>query len=333
MGRGTALLHVLTDVAVGRAFRAGLLYRRGFGDRAELERLVGAVVSYSRERVHEPIRLSWHGERSIGPATVRAGDFVSTTDVPLPDESRRAAVELWLPRGKRGGPLCLLLAATGEEGFRRRASFAAALCRAGIGALLLENPFYGARRRRGQHGPALTTVFDQFAMNLATVDEARALIAWAQAEGYGPLGVTGYSQGGFMAAFAGALVDVPLVVVPRGAGTSAAPVFTSSALSHAVHWPSLAREAGSEREARAALVAYLEPVDISKHPPPIDARLSTIVVVRHDRFVPPESGLALHRHWPGSTLVWSEAGHVTSAVLDTKAHATAVIDAFARFRQ
>ena len=62
-------------------------------------------------------------------------------------------------------------------------------------------------------------------MNTATVDEARALLGRICAAGYFP-GVTGYSQGGFMAAFAGALVDIPVVVVPRAAGTQAAPVLT-----------------------------------------------------------------------------------------------------------
>src|SRR4029078_2234243 len=95
----------------------------------------------------------------------------------------------------------------------------------GVGATLLETPYYGSRRPHGQRGPVLRTVVDQFAMNTAMVDEARALLGWIR-DGGRVAGVTGYSQGGFMAAFAAAFVDFPVVVVPRAAGTHAAPVLT-----------------------------------------------------------------------------------------------------------
>ena len=59
-------------------------------------------------------------------------------------------------------------------------------------------------------------------------------------------------------------------------------------------------------------------------------QLATILVARHDRFVPPEDGEALHRHWAGSHLEWSEAGHVTSLLMDGKDHARAIVEAFDR---
>ena len=325
-----ALLHRLTDDAFGQAFRAGVLYRQGFGDRALLERLVASVGAYVRTQPLGEVRMTWSGRtRSVLGADVRVGSFVSPAPTPLPTESRTAPVELWLPRHGARGAMCLVLAASGEEGFLRRRVFVRRLLEAGIGALLLENPFYGLRRPAGQHGPALRTVADQFAMNTATVDEARALLGWIRDEGYFP-GVTGFSQGGFMAAFAAALVDFPVVAVPRGVGTSAVPVFTNSALSHGVRWKTLAAESGSEAQARADLARYLAVVDLTQHPPPVAPQLATILVARHDRFVPPEDGEALHRHWAGSHLEWSEAGHVTSLLMDGKDHARAIVEAFDR---
>jgi hypothetical protein len=224
--------------------------------------------------------------------------------------------------------MCIHLAATGDEGFLRRESFARRLLAAGIGSIVLENPFYGSRRPRGQYGPVLRTVLDQFAMSTAMVDEARALLGWLRRAGYVP-GVTGYSLGGFMAAFAAAFVDFPVVVVPRAAGTSAAPVLTEWVLSRAVHWPSLARESGSVARARAELARYLSVVDLTRHPAPVAPELATVMVARHDRVFPHSTGVALHHHWPGSSLVVSNAGHVTSFFEDA-AHADAVVSGFRR---
>ena len=225
--------------------------------------------------------------------------------------------------------MCILLASTGEEGFWGRQALARRLLAEGIGSIVLENPYYGSRRPRGQRGPVLRTVVDQFAMNTATVDEARALLGWIRDTGHVP-GVTGYSQGGFMAAFAAAFVDFPVVVVPRAAGTQAAPVLTEWALRRAVHWPSLAREAGSVAAARAELARHLSVVDLTRHPAPVAPALATVLVARHDRVFPLRTGTALHAHWPGSELVVSNAGHVTSVFLDDDVHVKAIVAAFAR---
>jgi hypothetical protein len=323
-------LHRLADDLVGRAARAGLLYRGGFGDRARLEEHVAAVRTYSRSKPLGDVAVTWHTELApSGKYFVRTGRAPSPSPVALPRESLTAAFELWLPRREHRGAMCVLLATTAEEGFLRRRIFSRRLLAEGVGVLLLENPFYGSRRPSGQMGPAIRTVEEQFAMNLATVDEARALLAWLR-QSYSPVGVSGYSQGGFMSAFAAALVDFEVVAVPRGAGTSAVPVFTRSAMSEGIAWPTLAAEAGSERSARELFADYLRVVDVSLHPPPVAPALSTIVAVRHDRFVPPEDMEALHAHWRGSRLVWSEAGHVSSAIFDRKTHAQAILEAFRR---
>lgn len=323
----SALDHVLTH-----ALSVGVLYRSGFGDRNQLGRIVQSIASYTPARDAGAVAMSFvGGAKAVKGGEVRVASFVSPAPTPMPDECRTARVQIWAPTSRAAGAMCVLLATTGEEGFWSRQPLARRLLAKGIGSIILENPFYGSRRPQGQRGPVLRTVVDQFAMNTAMVDEARALLGWIRERGH-IAGVTGYSQGGFMAAFAAALVDFPVVVVPRAVGTQAAPVLTEWALQRAVHWPSLAREAGSLAEARAELAHHLSVVDLTRHGPPVAPELATILVARHDRVFPIRAGEALHAHWPGSSLRVSNAGHVSSIFRsdDAHAHAEAVIAAFGR---
>jgi dienelactone hydrolase len=224
----------------------------------------------------------------------------------------------------------LILAATAEEGFTRRRFFAGPLLRRGIAALLLENPYYGKRRPRGQLGPALRTVADQFAMNSATVEEARALLTWLRTEGYQSVGATGYSQGGMMAAFAGALSPFAMAVIPRAAGASARPIFTETALAQTFDWNALAREMNGKQRALEYFTACLEPVVVTRYPPPRAPELAVLLGARSDGFIPPDDVEKLHRHWEGSELRWLEAGHITGAVFHRSPHHRAVFDAFDR---
>ncbi len=66
----------------------------------------------------------------------------------------------------------------------------------GIGALLLENPFYGGRKPVDQRRSQLNHVSDLFVMGLALIFECIALIGWLERAGLGPVGLTGISMGG-----------------------------------------------------------------------------------------------------------------------------------------
>jgi pimeloyl-ACP methyl ester carboxylesterase len=221
---------------------------------------------------------------------------------------------------------------TGEEGYLSRRLFASRFLEAGLAVVILENAFYGARRPHGQRGPSLRTVRDQFAMNYATVVEGRAIAAWLRSRGHRRLVLSGYSQGGIMAAFVSALVPFETACVPRGAGAAVASIFTEGALSLAMRWDKLAAELGSRASARAYFEACLSPVRVDLHPPPLATSACILVGARHDAFVPPHEAEALHRHWPGSELRWSDTGHVTAAVLAGRTHQAAVLDALSRLR-
>lgn len=319
-------IHGEIDRSVARASRPlGLLYADGFG--AGLDARVAGVRDYVGPA--PVVEVEWGRPRELSGLRVRTGRFPSPAARYLPPESRTGIVEEWRPSGS--APLCLVLAATGEEGLGRRRGLAVYLAAHGVGSLLLENPYYGVRRPRGQRGPLLRTVADQFAMNLATTEEAASLLRTFHEEGR-LVGVTGYSQGGMMAAFGAAVSDFPVVVVPRGAARAAGPVFTDSALSRAMDWGALAAEAGSLEAARRRFLEALEPVRVDRFPPPREPRLAILVSSRDDGYVPPAEAEALHRHWAGSELRWVGGGHLTGVLLHHREHRRAILDAFERAR-
>jgi hypothetical protein len=326
--------HYYTDRVLTAVLRGGRLYDEGFGGIERLNGLVDMLRGFplNEEPPEIDVRFRSVGRRRAGVLYRRAA-FESPLAEVLPEESKRVVFELMVPghlESTDRPPVCLMLAATAEEGFARRRFFARPLIERGIAALLMENPFYGKRRPRGQLGPSLRTVADQFAMNTATVEEARAILGWLRRQGYAKVGVTGYSQGGIMAGFAGALCPFPLACVPRAAGNSARPIFTESALAQTFNWRRLAEELNGEAEARRYFSECLEPVRIDRFDPPVAPELAIIVGSRSDGFVPPAETEALHRHWKGSELRWLEAGHLTGAVLKRPPHVRAVVDAFDR---
>ena len=327
-------LHRYTDLALTTLLRGIRLYEDGFGDRASLERLVEAVRVTRREDALPEVELRWHRVERWGRVLERHASFRSPAPE-LPSESREAHLVVLEPADLDAGSrpdAVVLLAMTGEEGYLSRRLFASRFLEAGLAVVILENAFYGLRRPVGQRGPSLRTVRDQFAMNYATVVEGRAIAAWLRARGHRRLVLSGYSQGGIMAAFVSALVPFETACVPRGAGAAVASIFTEGALSRAMRWDKLAAELGGRADARAYFEACLSPVRVDLHPPPLATAACILVGARHDAFVPPHEAEALHRHWPGSELRWSDRGHVTAAVLGQRQHQDAVLDALGRLR-
>lgn len=323
-------LHTLADRTLARLFRGVKLYRGGFGDRASLDRSVERVEAYASADPPLPIDIRWGPPRYRADGAVsRSGAFVSPAASSLPEESRLAVVELFEPV-PAPGPVVVLLAATADEGFVARRLLARSLHASGVATLMLENPFYGARRPEGQVGAMVRTVAEQFAMNLATVEEARSLALYLRERGHPRIGLSGYSQGGFMAAFAAASLDIPVAVIPRGAGRDVSGVFLDGALSLGIDWDRLSKEAGGRAEARAELRRCLSAVRVDRLGPPLVPRAAIIVAARQDGFVSPEEAEALFHHWEGSELRWSEAGHITAFLFDSKLHARAIVDALDR---
>jgi dienelactone hydrolase len=342
-----------------RAYIALVRHRRffegGWGDPARLAALCRLPAPPPQALAPE---IRWGSSRITRHAVLREGVFRSPlADQGLPLESRDAQVLLVLPRGvgdarpdagparrrarpgdpatpgdpaSRRHPMVVHLAATGDVGFGRRLrTLALPLARQGIGAMILENPFYGRRRPGGQWGVYLREFADLLLMGRAAVEEGRALLRWLELEGYGPLGITGVSMGGQMAAVAGAAFDAPVAIISCIGGHGGAPVFTEGALSQQVAWGVLERDAGGAG-ARARLRELIDFSEIRQLPVPLAPEAAILIGAKNDGFIPTWSVQLHHAHWPGSELRWIDTGHVGAFVLHAATFQQAIVDALDR---
>ncbi|MEM1347950.1 MAG: alpha/beta hydrolase family protein [Myxococcota bacterium] len=303
-------------------------YTEGWGDLG----LIGEVARRFADLTLAPkaIDIKWTALPQTEHGVTRTSGYFQTPvrALPLPAEARAAYFDLLLPEGASPTlrpPVCIHLAATAESSMLWRRKVARGLVRRGIGALILENPYYGRRRPRHQIGSAVRSVADQLMMNYATVQESRSLLTWLREYGYEHLGITGYSMGGFMTAYVGATYPGPVALIPCATGVSASSVYTQSALRSFPDWRAL----GGPDRARAhrELAMLYERFAVDLLPRPYDPDLAILVANRNDSIVAPREARALARYW-GCELRWIPGGHFSSYVLRTRAMQEAVLDAF-----
>eukprot|EP01138_Halocafeteria_seosinensis_P005524 gb/GECG01005646.1/.p1 GENE.gb/GECG01005646.1/~~gb/GECG01005646.1/.p1 ORF type:complete len:566 (+),score=59.74 gb/GECG01005646.1/:1-1698(+) len=141
-------------------------------------------------------------------------------------------------------PVVIILPGTGEHGFSRRGELLAfPLAEEGVASVILESPFYGLRKPKGQRGSKLKYLSDLPALGRATVEETRSLVRWIRDyTTFGPIVLTGTSMGGLHAAITASLTPVEVGVVSWLGPTSAAPVFTHGALSGSVDWMAMCKD-------------------------------------------------------------------------------------------
>ncbi|MDY7226038.1 alpha/beta hydrolase family protein [Hyalangium rubrum] len=317
------------------ALAARLMARRprffedGWGAQSLLERLTRSPQGFALPELQEVILSA---PRREGRILVQEGRFPSPAAVgPLPASCAEARFQLLLPAdaGPRP-PVCLFLASSGDHGFGMRRFLTKPLLAQGVGAVLLENPYYGSRRPPGQQDEALRTVVDLLLMFRATAVEAVALLGWLLARGHPKVGISGYSMGGSMAAYAASLFPLPLAVIPLAVAHSAAPVFTQGVLSAVPDWEALGRDFGGPEAARKRLAEFLEPLSITQLPPLPNPRRAIIVAARKDGFVPSASTLRVLQHWRGAELRYVSGGHVSGLVTGRRVITRAILDAFSR---
>lgn len=119
----------------------------------------------------------------------------------VPEEAQDAHFQMMLPlkwKEHDYKPVCVHLAGTGDHFFwRRRNLIAKPLMReANMGAVILENPFYGMRKPKDQKNSSLHNVSDIFVMGGCLILESQVLFHFCERNGLGPLGITGLSMGG-----------------------------------------------------------------------------------------------------------------------------------------
>lgn len=322
-------MHWMDSLAARLVARRPRFFEDGWGSTALLERLSRGQQGFAIPELHE-VTLS--APRREGSMLVQEGRFPSPAAVgPLPASCAEARFQLVLPSnaGPRP-PVCLFLASSGDHGFGLRRFLAKPLVAQGVGAMMLENPYYGTRCPPGQQGEALRTVADLLLMFRATAVEAVALLGWLLARGHPKVGLSGYSMGGSMAAYTASLFPLPLAVIPLAVAHSAAPVFTQGVLSALPDWESLGRIYGGAAAARQRLADFLEPLSITELPPLPQPRRAIIVAARQDGFVPSASTLRVLQHWRGAELRYVSGGHVSGLITGRAVITRAILDAFSR---
>ncbi|XP_013167669.1 PREDICTED: uncharacterized protein C4orf29 homolog isoform X4 [Papilio xuthus] len=132
---------------------------------------------------------------------------------------------------------------------------------AGIGGIILENPFYGLRKPTDQIRSSLHNVSDIFVMGGCLILESLVLFHWCERNGLGPLGVTGLSMGGHMASLAATNWPKPLVLVPCLSWSTASAVFLQGVMSHSINWDLLEDQYLSDGAYREKLSKMVTIVD------------------------------------------------------------------------
>jgi len=186
-------------------------------------------------------------------------------------------------------------------------------------------PFYGRRRAPGQLSSKLLTVADYQLQNLAVIAEGVALLRWLH-KTYPeiPLGVTGLSWGGAMAACIGVVCQLPVACIPCLSTTSPA-VMVTGCIHWQLDWSKLMDEhdhtldeamSALENEFRSITLQTL----VDTAPAPRLPTISSLVQLNaySDYYVDASEGQALYDAiqpaCKSHALVWVDGGHVTSFV-------------------
>lgn len=82
----------------------------------------------------------------------------------------------------------------------------------------------------------LRNVLDLYVMGACLILECLLLLRWASERGYGPLGLTGISMGGYMACLGACSYPQPVALIPCLSRSTASIVFTEGVLSYSIPW-------------------------------------------------------------------------------------------------
>jgi hypothetical protein len=305
------------SVMVSRGPRRLRIFPGGWGDPAavaQLDNMPGLQAAPS------DINITWSPTRRLPDRTVCDGRFGAISDVP--PAARRATFRLIEPSGGTGR-LCLLMAAWNDHGYDTRQRLADELVGHGIGSLILEIPYYGARRVVPEGEQPIQTVGDFALMGVGAVSEGRALLNHFR-DRY-QMGVSGYSMGGNIGALVGAAAGFPVAMAPLAASHSPGPVFLDGVISNGIQWRAL-----GGRDAATRLRETLTAASALRLPSPDWSSAAVLVAARSDGFIPTTAVEQLHHHWTGSELRWQRGGHATLLWRRRAVLVRAIVDSFDR---
>lgn len=293
------------------ALRRGICFQDGWGDLACAGEIAGRLVEPGPI---EPIAPDVGVPTRVLGADLRVGHFVSPDDR-LPPEARTARFWWLHPADQEPRGAICVLASWGDEGPAIRGRLVGQLVRDGVSIVILENPFYGCRRREGQRSQGLRTVGDFILMQGAAFREARGLIAWMQAEVGVPTACVGFSMGGHLAAGVASSFGGRLPLVTIAPPRCPSEPFAAGPLGHCVDWEALG---GATEATYRRWCDLMDTYDVVRLPRPATVDGMRLLGAQRDGLVPPTHTEVLARHW-GLPLEWHPVGHVAIAMTRTRA--------------
>ncbi|TVQ87291.1 MAG: abhydrolase domain-containing 18 [Deltaproteobacteria bacterium] len=308
-------MHWMDQVQVW-ALKKRHCFRDGWGDLSFAEALADHIRDPGPAAVVRP---------DLGPPTrvlqadLRIGTFPSPSPH-LPEESRTARFWWLHPADQPVRGAALAFASWGDEGPTLRGRLLGSLVREGVSIVILENPFYGVRRRQGQRAGGLRTVRDFMAMQAAAFDEGRALLGWMSREIQAPTATVGFSMGGHLAGALACVSAGPTPVAILAPPRCPSQPFTDGPLAACIDWDALG---GPRPEVRDRWRAIMDLFDLLDFPAPREPSLARVIGCRTDGLVPVEHAEHISARW-SAPLEWVPVGHVGAALTHGKALRRAV---------
>lgn len=282
-----------------RWLRRVTLFDEGWGDVAPL---AAYAEAWRGPSAAPRLEVAWQPPRRERSLTVQDGAASSPAEV-LPAPLRTLHVRrLLTPRPPRAR--LVVPPSWGDGGYGPRMWLVGALVARGIEPWLLEGAYLGARLA------PLPRVEDFFRMGVAHVEETRALVETAAADGL-PVAVAGYSMAGQLGSLAVASLPREVPVIAMAASDSPAVVFCDGPLARQVRWEALG-EGGRQRLREA-----MEFSSLLRVPPPRSERRA-VVVTEADGIVAPQASERIAAHW-GVAPLRLPTGHVGAYALHRRA--------------
>jgi dienelactone hydrolase len=177
----------------------------------------------------------------------------------------------------------------------------------GMNLLVPVLPLHGLRKAGRRSGDGFLTgeVMDSVHAEAQAMWDIRRLLSWVRAQSDAPIGVLGYSLGGYNTALlgslddglAGAIAGIPLTDI-AGAVTRHGP---PSELQHAL-------DNGLDQESMAEVLGVVSPLALA---PKVPRERRFIFGAIEDRLVPAQQVRDLWEHWERPRIEWYPGAHIT----------------------
>jgi len=276
------------------------LFAGGFGD---CDRVMKVAEPFLAPHEAQPLDLKWGAPVTKNGVERRLGTAASPCPLAVVESQQLTVLRLTPTDGPVRGR-AILPPSWSEQDFRMRERLYLPLVKQGVELWLLEAPFFGLRRPKGQVGVGLRTVADLLAMGVCSLMELRGMVAAAREEEPSlPVVLSGFSMAGQFSAQVAATLPWDVPVVTMSPSDSAIPVFVEGPISKSVDWKTLEKEGGKER-----LVPLLEQFGLLNLAPP-PSKKKILLATRRDGIVPPAAFERIAGHWKVEPR-WLDWGHL-----------------------